>query len=313
MFRLRSRVIGAHASDRLPFSDGLVIDTSHCGESLLTQAALLNLMLPIMNELQDSPALDLKRKFSEGKVTYGVWVTLESPTITEIAARLGFDWIVIDSEHGHLDMKNLMEHVRVANLMGVVCLVGITETQIGLIKRVLDIGADGIIVPQINTAEEVAQAVSYAKYPPEGVRGIGGERATRWGKGFAERVTRANREVFVIPKIETVAAGKAIDSIMEVAGVDAFFFGPADYSASAGSPGEWEGPGVAEQLMEIHQKMLDRKMPSGIIARNPEEAATRTRQKFQMIALGIDTGLLIRAATEAMEAVGRPVPPGAWR
>ena len=270
-------------------------------------------MLPIMNDLRDSPALDLKRKFSEGKVTYGVWVTLESPTITEIAARLGFDWIVIDSEHGHLDMKDLMEHVRVANLMGVVCLVGITETQIGLIKRVLDIGADGIIVPQINTAEEVAQAVSYAKYPPEGVRGIGGERATRWGKGFAERVAKANREVFVIPKIETVAAGKAIDSIMDVAGVDAFFFGPADYSASAGSPGEWEGPGVAEQVMEIHQKMLDRKMPSGIIARNPEEAATRTRQKFQMIALGIDTGLLIRAATEAMEAVGRPVPSGAWR
>ncbi|MBI4028187.1 MAG: hypothetical protein HY360_24595 [Verrucomicrobia bacterium] len=254
----------------------------------------------------------LKRKLFQGQVTLGLWITLESPTITEIAGRLGVDWVVIDAEHGHMDLKNVMEHVRVANLMRTPCLVRVQEIQVGLIKRVLDIGADGILVPQVRTADEVAHAVRCAKYPPEGIRGIGAERSTRWGKGMAERVRRANREVMVIPLMETVEAGKAIDSIVSVPGVDAIFFGPADYSASAGYAGEWEGPGVAQRLLEIQRRIQSRKVPCGIVATSAEDANARKRQNFQMIGLGADTGLLIRCITHAMEGLGATVSREVW-
>ncbi len=241
-----------------------------------------------------------------------MWVTLESPTITEIAGRMGFDWVVIDAEHGHMDLKEVMEHVRVANLSGLPCLVRIEEIHVGLIKRVLDIGADGILVPQVRSAEEVAHAVKCAKYPPEGIRGIGAERSTRWGRGMGERVRKANREVMVIPLMETVEAGKAIDAILDVKGVDAIFFGPADYSASAGYPGEWEGPGIAQRLLEIQRKIRGRGVACGVMATGSENAKLRQQQNFQMIGVGIDTGLLIRASIKMMEAMGRSVSREVW-
>ncbi len=254
----------------------------------------------------------LKRKFQQGQQTYGFWVTLESPSLTEIAGRMKFDWVVIDGEHGHLDLENVMNHVRVANLMRLPCFVRVTEIQVGLIKRVLDIGADGIFVPQVKTAEEVAFAVKCAKYPPEGIRGIGAERSTAWGKGMKDRVRRANREVMVVPLMETVDAGNNINAIMDVPGVDAIFFGPADYSASAGYLGEWEGPGVAQKLLEIQRKIMARKVPCGVVATSPENAALRKKQNFQMIGLGLDAPLLIHSITRMFESVGVNVPKDAW-
>src|SRR5262245_20177291 len=185
----------------------------------------------------------LKDKLTRHETTLGMWVTLESASITEIAVELGYDWVVIDAEHGHLDFKEILDHVRATRNSNTTPLVRIQEIEQGLIKRVLDIGAAGILVPQVNTAAEVEQAVRFAKYPPQGVRGVGGERATRWGTRLADYALAANDEIMVIPLIETVAAGEAIDAILAVQGVDAIYFGPADYSASAGFLGQWEGPG----------------------------------------------------------------------
>src|SRR5262249_48724615 len=126
----------------------------------------------------------LKRKLQEKAATVGLWVTLEAPSITEIAVALGFDWVCIDAEHGHLDFKEILEHVRVTRNTATTPLVRIQEVEQGLIKRVLDIGAEGILVPQVQSAAEVEQAVRFAKYPPRGVRGVGGERATNWGMGL---------------------------------------------------------------------------------------------------------------------------------
>ena len=186
----------------------------------------------------------LKRKLAEGRTAYGLWVTLESPTITEIAVTLGFDWVVIDAEHGHLDYKDIMEHVRVTRHTDTTPLVRVQEIQQGIIKRVLDVGAAGIIVPQVTGPEEVERAVRFAKYPPRGIRGVGGERATLWGSQLRECTNRADAETMVIPLMETVQAGERIDAILDVPGVDAIYFGPADYSSSAGYLGEWEGPAL---------------------------------------------------------------------
>ncbi|MDB5349882.1 MAG: rhmA [Planctomycetota bacterium] len=251
---------------------------------------------------------ELKRKLAAGKTTAGLWVTLESATITEIAVVLGYDWVVIDTEHGHLDLREVLDHVRAVRGASTTPIVRIQEIEQGTIKRVLDIGAAGIIVPQVTCAEDVERAVRFAKYPPRGIRGVGGERATRWGMGLREMTGVADQETMVIPLVETVAAGEAIDQILDVPGVDAIFFGPADYSASAGHLGEWEGPGVASRLLELKDRIVARGVPCGIMATDVENARMRAAQGFRMIGLGSDTGLLIRSSREALAALRGPEP-----
>jgi len=246
----------------------------------------------------------LKQKLARQETTLGLWVTLESASITEIAVDMGYDWVVIDAEHGHLDFKEIQEHLRVTKNSATTGLVRVQEIEQGLIKRVLDVGAEGILVPQITRAEEVEAAVRFAKYPPWGVRGVGGERATKWGTDLRGYTQSANQETMVIPLMETVAAGEVLDAILDVKGVDALFFGPADYSASAGHLGEWEGPGVAERLLTIKDHCRARGMACGVMTTDLANAQLRKQQGFQMLGLASDTGLLIRASREAMRAVG---------
>ena len=247
----------------------------------------------------------LKKKLAAGQTAYGLWVTLESPTITELAAVLGYDWVCIDAEHGHLDFKEIVEHLRVLRHTDTTPVgLRIQEIEQGLIKRVLDLGAQGIIVPQVYTAAEVAQAVRFAKYPPWGIRGVGGERATQWGLGLKTWTQVANQETMVIPLIETVEAGAAVREILDVKGVDALFIGPADFSASAGYLGEWEGPGVAEKLLQIKETARGRGVPCGIMGRDVANAVMRKEQGFRMVGVGSDVGLLIRSSREALAALG---------
>lgn len=248
----------------------------------------------------------LKKKFASRQPTTGLWVTLESPTVTEIAVMLGFDFVVIDAEHGHLDFKEILEHIRATRNSTTVPLVRIQEIEQGLIKRVLDLGAGGILVPQIYAPDEVARAVRFAKYPPWGQRGVGGERATRWGLGLKADTVAANSETLVIPLMETVSAGKCIEEICDIPGVDAIQFGPADYSASAGSLGEWEGPGVAEQLLAIKDRIRARGLPCGILCRDSQDLQQRRDQGFQMLAVATDTGLLIRGLQNAQKTMALP-------
>src|SRR3954468_1882379 len=137
----------------------------------------------------------LRRKFADDVPAFGLWTTLESPSVTEIAVGLGLDWVVIDAEHGHLDWKDILDHLRATVRSDTVALVRIAELNIGLIKRALDIGADGVVVPWIETAEQLQQAVAFAHYPPAGRRGIGGERATCWGQCLAQHVAEAEEHV----------------------------------------------------------------------------------------------------------------------
>ena len=252
-----------------------------------------------------------KQKLKRDESVLGLFVSLESPTITEIAVHLGLDWVCIDTEHGHLDFNEVLEHLRATARSFTVALVRIQEIEQGLIKRVLDLGADGIILPQIRTAKEVERAVCFAKYPPRGVRGIGGERATLWGKDL-ERTKFANQNTLIVPLIETVAAGKNIQAIMSLPEVDGFFLGPADYSASAGYLGKWEAPEVSRKLLQIKDRIRKGGFPCGIVATDSENGKLRIEQGFQMIGLGTDCGLFIRAMTETMSGLGRKLKPATW-
>lgn len=258
------------------------------------------------------PPSRLKRLLAQGETTLGLWVTLEAPSITEIASTMGLDWVVIDAEHGHLDLKEIVEHLRAARNTKTTPLVRIQEIEQGLIKRVLDIGAEGILVPQVRTAEEVARAVAFAKYPPQGVRGIGAERSTRWGMGIPHHVRTANARTLVIPIVENVRAVENFREILSVPGIDAIFFGPHDLAASAGHPGEWANPKVMRSILEMRRRAARRGIPCGILAASAAEARLRRKQGFHMIGIGIDSVLLIRAAQEMLAALGRPVRKEAW-
>ena len=247
----------------------------------------------------------LRRKLQNKQTTYGLWVTLESPNVTEMAVALGFDWVVVDTEHGHLDFREIMEHIRVVRGTETSALVRIPEVQQGTIKRVLDIGAHGVILPMVGTRADVERAFRFGRYPPRGVRGVGGERAVKWGLEFDEYLHYANEETLLIPLIETQEAAENIDQILDVPGIEAIFFGPADMSSSRGFLGQWESPGVAEKILEIQTKAATKGIASGILSRSVDESIKRRDQGFEMIALGADVNLLIRAVRENFAKLGR--------
>lgn len=246
-----------------------------------------------------------RRKLAANSPVYGLWVTLESPSITEMAVALGVDWVVIDAEHGHLDWKEIVEHLRATVRSDTVALVRIAQLDASLIKRALDIGADGVVIPWVESAQQLRQAVSYARYSPEGIRGIGAERATCWGQCFVEHTAEANENVLVVPIIETIRTVPQVPLMTQVDGVEVFFFGPADFSATAGFRGQWEGPGIADQILAMKDAIRKAGKHCGLIASSESDLAARNQQGFRMIGLGIDAGLLIRSLRSSLEAVQR--------
>ncbi|HEV7514350.1 MAG TPA: aldolase/citrate lyase family protein, partial [Candidatus Acidoferrum sp.] len=247
----------------------------------------------------------LREKLAADETVHGLWVTLESASISEMAVALGLDWVVVDAEHGHLDWRDILEHIRATVRSETVLLVRVTELNAGLIKRVLDIGADGVVIPWVETADQLRQAVKFATYPPEGLRGIGAERATGWGQSFVQHTQEANEHVLVVPIIETVTAGRNVNELSDVDGVDLFFFGPADYSSTAGFRGQWEGPGVAAELLAIKDKLRDRGKYCGVMVTSHENLIERRQQGFRVLGVGSDAGLLLRSLHAALGIAGQ--------
>jgi 2-keto-3-deoxy-L-rhamnonate aldolase RhmA len=245
----------------------------------------------------------LRHKLKRDEPTYGLWVTLADATVTEIAADAGADWAVVDMEHGALDYRDLLDHLRAANGSEMAVLARLPLCSVDTVKRALDLGAHGIIVPMIRTARDVEQAFDYARYPPLGQRGLGGERATRWGAALERYVEVADQETLVIPMIETAEAVDNIETIFSLRGLEAFFVGTADLSQSRGHRGQWEGPGVAEDVQRVVAVARSRGIAGGVIARNKVEADARKSQGFRMIALGTDTGLISRGLREQLAGV----------
>ena len=251
----------------------------------------------------------LRKKLNNKEPIYGLWVTLESPSITEMAVSLGMDWVLIDAEHGHLDWKDISGHVSAAIRSDTVLIVRIAERSTVLSKRALDIGADGIMIPWMESVEDVQKAVSDCNYPPEGRRGIGGERATAWGQCLKEHTEEANENVLVIPMIESIDAVPNVADMCKVDGVEIFFFGPADFSSSAGFRGQWEGPGIAEKILELKNTIKNAGKYCGVVSTSNQNLTERLDQGFQMLAMGTDSGLMLRSLHESLKKVNRDKSP----
>jgi 2-keto-3-deoxy-L-rhamnonate aldolase RhmA/quercetin dioxygenase-like cupin family protein len=260
---------------------------------------------PEVTGMKTSAVRKLRRQLAADRPAFGMWITLESPSVTEMAVALGVDWVLIDAEHGHLDWNDICAHIRATVRSETVALVRLSELNIALVKRALDLGADGIVIPWIETAEQLRQAVAFARFPPQGLRGIGGERATGWGQCFVEHAQEANDHVLVVPMIESVKAGQNIESLAAVDGVELFLIGPADFSSTAGFRGQWEGPGVAEQLLTIKDKIRAAGKHCGLIATSNDNLQQRVEQGFRLPVLGVDTSFLLRGLHGALATVGR--------
>lgn len=249
----------------------------------------------------------LRNETPNGPPKFGMWVSLESPNVTEVAIRLGVDWLLIDMEHGHLGWKEVANHLRVINASGIPGLIRIPDLCRESIQRALDIGADGIVVPMIGSREQLESAFRYGKYPPRGVRGLGGERCVRWGIETLAYVQEANTHTLVIPLLETREAVENIDEILEVPGLDGIWFGPADMSSSYGYLGQWEGGPVAEAVVRMCEKATAKGIASGILARDASEIELRRRQGFQWITLGADINLMLGALRSQLAAAKQTV------
>lgn len=196
----------------------------------------------------------LRRILRSGRPTVGSWVTLATPEVSELMAAVGFDWLVIDAEHSALSTRDVQDHLRALAVHGCPGIVRLASNDPVRIKRVLDAGAEGIMVPMVNSAEDARAAVTASRYPgptSAGSRGVGLARAQGYGADFPAYRDGLAREIAVVVMIEHVDAVRAIDAILATDGVDAYIVGPYDLSGSIGRPGELDHPEVQALIAEV--------------------------------------------------------------
>ena len=225
----------------------------------------------------------------------GTIVTLDSPAVAEILAASGLDWLFIDGEHAPLETSDILALLQAVGRQ-VPCVVRVAAPEELQIKKALDVGAQGVIIPSVNSAEQAARMVSYARYSPEGSRGVGLARAQGYGTTFSEYLESANDEIAVVLQAEHVKAVENIDAIVKVPGVDAIFIGPYDLSASLGKMGMLDDPTVVEAIEHVTTTCVNAGVPLGIFGATPAAVLPYVERGFSLVAVGVDTVLLYSAA-----------------
>ena len=237
-----------------------------------------------------------KKRLQNRELLIGTWITLAHPSIAEIACRAGFDWVAIDLEHSSITPRECEDLIRVIELCGITPLVRLTSNDKDQIKRVMDSGAAGVIVPMINSASEAAAAVSAVKYPPKGDRSIGLARAHRYGagSGFDDYFKWQNEEAVVIVQIEHKDALSNLDAIFGVHGIDAYFIGPNDLTGSMGIPRQIHHQDYINALSEISHYAKKNNIIPGIHVVEPDLGLLEKQisEGYSFIAYSLDIRIL---------------------
>ncbi len=247
----------------------------------------------------------VKRAIASGKPTVGSWITLGHAPIAEILAQAGYPWLVIDLEHSAIDFEQVQQLVQVIELTGSSPLVRMSENSASEIKRVLDMGAHGVVVPMVNSADDARAVVDAVRYPPVGTRGVGLGRAQGYGAAFDVYRKKRERESIVILQIEHRKALEALAEIAAVDGVDALLVGPYDLSASLGVPGDLSHPLMRQAFKHIKGVARRQGVAIGlhVIAPSPALVQTALRDGFSVIVYSFDAMLLGHTAREGYAAV----------
>ena len=235
-------------------------------------------------------------------MTLGSWLTIPHQSVVEIMATAGFEWLTLDLEHAAIDISQAMNMIALIQGKGMKALVRVSKNEEVIIKRMLDAGADGVIIPTVKNAEEARQAVEFVKYPPIGKRGVGLNRAQNYGVGFEEYKEWLNDECVIIVQIEHIDSVHNLESILNVEGIDGIIVGPYDLSASMGMPGNYEHPDVLEALKKVEEITLRMKKPLGfhVIHSDHKKTLDKYNVGYKFLAFSIDFFFLGDKAREEM-------------
>ena len=245
-------------------------------------------------------------RLRSGERLFGTWCNLGSSIAAEIAGLSGFDWVLIDLEHGSGDYGDLVHQIQAVSATPAAPVVRIAWNDPVAFKRVLDLGASGIMVPYVQSAEEAAAAVRAMRYPPAGVRGVALlNRATSFGAGFGDYVQRADRELLTIVQIETPRAVENAAEIAAVDGVDVLFVGPLDLSTGLGVQGRYDEPVYLEALDRVARAAARAGKASGILLLGSQALAATVERGMTFIALGSDGGLVANGMRANAELVAK--------
>jgi 2-keto-3-deoxy-L-rhamnonate aldolase RhmA len=244
----------------------------------------------------------VKNRLREGVPSFGGWIQIGHPAVAELFANAGFDWIAVDCEHTDIGIAEFTSLARGMHGRKAIPMARVRENDTLAIRQVLDGGAQGVIVPLVNSAEDARRAVASAKFPPQGIRGSAFIRANEYGVRFREYAESANSDTLVIVMIETKEAVEQIDRIVAVEGVDGTFIGPYDLSASYGIAGD-----VANRVMfEARRSVLAGCRSAGkaagihLVTPTQDDIVTATGEGFTFIALGMDTVFLDQGARQVL-------------
>jgi 4-hydroxy-2-oxoheptanedioate aldolase len=245
------------------------------------------------------PRNQFKRGLSEGRRQFGLWLDLGDPYSSEISAGAGFDWLLIDAEHGPNDVRSVLVQLQALAAYPVAPIVRIADSNDATIKQMLDIGAQSILVPMVESAGQARQLVRAMRYPPAGVRGVASAivRASRWNR-IPGYVTQADAEVCLIVQLESRAGIEQLGAIAAVNGVDALFIGPADLAASLGHLGDARHPEVQQTIENAIERARQAGKPIGILS--TEEAQVRRYLELgcTFVGVGLDAALLATVTQE---------------
>jgi 2-dehydro-3-deoxyglucarate aldolase len=239
----------------------------------------------------------IKQKLDAKQVSLGTWMTLAHPSIAEILAMAGYDWVVVDTEHSAVDVSQVLQMLIAVEGRGAIPLVRLAGVDAVQAKAVLDSGAAGIIIPMVNTKADAEAAVSMTKFPPMGKRGVGLARAQGYGMNFDDYIKRNNEDSLVIVQIEHIDAVNNIDEILSVPGIDGTFIGPYDLSLSLGVAGQLSHPLVQAAKEKVLKASLNKGLAAGLHIVQPataaEEYKAAVKAGYTFIAVGADN-LFIR-------------------
>ncbi|HZF18496.1 MAG TPA: aldolase/citrate lyase family protein [Burkholderiales bacterium] len=247
------------------------------------------------------PPNNFKRALRANKLQIGLWCSLSSHYATELVAGSGFDWILLDTEHSPNDLESVLQQLQAAAPYPTHPVVRVPWNDMVTIKRYLDIGAQSLLIPYVQNAEEAKAAVAYTRYPPAGVRGVAGAtRATRFGR-VKDYAKRAHEEICVLVQVETQTALDQLEKIAAVDGVDGVFIGPADLHASLGYAGETNNPKVMPVIDDAIRRIRKAGKAPGILTGVEADAKRWIECGGLFVAVGADSGVLARG-TEALAA-----------
>jgi 2-keto-3-deoxy-L-rhamnonate aldolase RhmA len=244
--------------------------------------------------------LTLKRKWRAGQPSAGMWLRLTDPTIVDMIGDLGFDWVMFDAEHIAYDLQPLQALFMALKGTPTLPLLRVYDNDPAYIKRVLDIGAAGVLVPQINSAAEAAAAVAACKYPPVGMRGTGPRRPSRYGRNFTEYVNSANEQIIVLVMLEMAGALRELDQILALEGLDGIIIGPTDLSMSLGCNGDPSLPVAKEAISTIVAKATAAGVPFGT-GRPMDDQFDWASRGARILAMGDDEMFIQQGALKSLD------------